>query len=38
VGIEVKNTRVSADMEPYKQKAIQYLKDKGVDMDAIPVY
>ncbi len=38
LGIEVKNRRVSAKMEPYKQKAIQYLKDKGVDMDAIPVY
>ena len=38
LGIEVKNRHVSAKMEPYKQKAIQYLKDKGVDMDAIPVY
>lgn len=38
VGIDVKNRRVSAKMEPYKQKAIQYLKDKGVDMDSIPVY
>lgn len=38
LGIAVKNSHVSERMKPYKQKAIQYLKDKGVDMDAIEVY
>ena len=38
LGSTVKNIHVSERMEPYKQQAIQYLKDRGVDMDAIEVY